>query len=72
MVAGMFLQTVLRGTSSHIGVTPKLGGSPYVINMLTKQMENITGSTLIIEIDPKESANAMISHIQKKRKALGI
>jgi carbon-monoxide dehydrogenase catalytic subunit len=60
------------GITTHIGVTPKLGGSPYVINMLTKQMENITGSSLIIEIDPKESAKAMISHIQKKRKELGI
>jgi carbon-monoxide dehydrogenase catalytic subunit len=40
--------------------------------MLTKELENITGSTLIIEIDPKESAKAMINHIQKKRKELGI
>lgn len=60
------------GITTHIGVTPKLGGSPYVINMLTKELENITGSTLIIEIDPMESAKAMINHIRKKRKELGI
>ncbi len=40
--------------------------------MLTKELENITGSTLIIEIDPMESAKAMINHIQKKRKEPGI
>ena len=60
------------GRTIHIGVILKLVGSPYVINMLTKELENITGSTLIIEIDPKESAKAMINYIQKKRKELGI
>ncbi len=70
--AAIYMGVISLGITTHIGVTPKLGGSPYVINMLTEQMENITGSTLIIEIDPKESAKAMISHIQKKRKELGI
>ncbi len=70
--AAIYMGVISLGITTHIGVTPKLGGSPYVINMLTKQMEDITGSTLIIEIDPKESAKAMINHIQKKRKALGI
>ena len=70
--AAIYMGVIALGITTHIGVTPKLGGSPYVINMLTKEMENITGSRLIIEIDPKESAKAMINHIQKKRDELGI
>ncbi|MCP5004655.1 MAG: anaerobic carbon-monoxide dehydrogenase catalytic subunit [Planctomycetes bacterium] len=70
--AAIYMGVIALGITTHIGVTPKLGGSPYVINMLTNELENITGSTLIIEIDPHESAKAMISHIQKKRRGLGI
>ncbi len=70
--SAIYMGVIALGITTHIGVTPKLGGSPYVINMLTRELNDITGSTLIIEIDPKESARAMISHIQKKRKDLGI
>jgi carbon-monoxide dehydrogenase catalytic subunit len=70
--AAIYMGVIALGITTHIGVTPKVGGSPYVIDMLTKKMESITGSTLIIEVDPLESAKAMINHIQKKRKALGI
>lgn len=70
--SAIYMGVIALGITTHIGVTPKLGGSPYVINMLTRELNDITGSTLIIEIDPKESARAMISHIQKKRKELGI
>lgn len=70
--AAIYMGVIALGITTHIGVTPKVGGSPYVIDMLTKKMEDITGSTLIIEVDPLASAKAMINHIQKKRKALGI
>ncbi len=70
--AAIYMGIISLGITTHIGVTPKLGGSPYVINMLTRELEKTTGSTLIIEIDPLESAKAMINHIQKKRKELGI
>ena len=70
--AAIYMGVIALGITTHIGVTPKLGGSPYVINMLTREMENITGSRLIIEIDPQESAKKMINHIQKKRGELGI
>lgn len=68
----IYMGVIALGITTHIGVTPKLGGSPYVVNMLIRGLEEITGSTLIIEIDPKESAKAMIDHIRKKRKELGI
>ncbi len=70
--AAIYMGVIALGITTHIGVTPKLGGSPYVVDLLTKGLEEITGSTLIIEIDPRESAKAMINHIQKKRKELGI
>lgn len=70
--AAIYMGVIALGITTHIGVTPKLSGSPYVINMLTRELEGITGSTLIIEIDPEESAKAMLNHIRKKRKELGI
>ncbi|MCF6149791.1 MAG: anaerobic carbon-monoxide dehydrogenase catalytic subunit [Candidatus Kuenenia sp.] len=70
--AAIYMGVIALGITTHIGVTPKLGGSPYVIDLLTNKLEDITGSTLIIEIDPVESAKKMIEHIQKKRKELGI
>ncbi|MCF6154743.1 MAG: anaerobic carbon-monoxide dehydrogenase catalytic subunit [Candidatus Brocadia sp.] len=68
----IYMGVIALGITTHIGVTPKLGGSPHVVNMLTRGLEDITGSTLIVEIDPEESAKAMIHHIQKKRRDLGI
>ncbi|MCF6159416.1 MAG: anaerobic carbon-monoxide dehydrogenase catalytic subunit [wastewater metagenome] len=68
----IYMGVIALGITTHIGVTPKLGGSPHVIDMLTRDLEKITGSNLIIEIDPHESARAMLNHIQKKRKGLGI
>lgn len=70
--AAIYMGVIALGITTHIGVTPKLSGSPYVINMLTKELEHITGSTLLIEIDPNDSAKAMIEHIRKKRAGLGI
>lgn len=70
--AAIYMGVIALGITTHIGVTPKLSGSPYVINMLTKELEHITGSTLLIEIDPGDSAKAMIEHIRKKRAGLGI
>lgn len=70
--AAIYMGVIALGITTHIGVTPKLSGSPYVVDMLTNELEQITGSTLLIEIDPEKAAKRMIEHIQKKRKELGI
>ena len=70
--AAIYMGVIALGITTHIGVTPKLSGSQNVLNMLTKDLDDITGSSLIIEVNPLKAAKLMIEHIQKKRKGLGI
>ncbi len=70
--AAIYMGVIALGITTHIGVTPKLSGSPYVVDMLTNELNEITGSSLLIEIDPKKAAHKMIDHIKKKRAELGI
>ncbi|MBZ5564773.1 MAG: anaerobic carbon-monoxide dehydrogenase catalytic subunit [Acidobacteriia bacterium] len=47
-------------------------GSENVNQLLTKEMEGITGGRFEWEPDPEEAARKMLEHIEKKRDALGI
>jgi carbon-monoxide dehydrogenase catalytic subunit len=47
-------------------------GSPVFENYLYKELEVIYGGMWDMEADPIAHAHKMISHIDKKRKALGI
>lgn len=70
--AAIYMGVIALGITTHIGVTPKLSGSPYVVDMLTNELNDITGSTLLIEIDPLKAAKRMIDHIKAKREGFGI
>lgn len=70
--AAIYMGVIGLGITAHIGVTPKLLGSPRVLKMLTEDLEDITGSRLIIEVDPHAAAQGMLNHIEEKRKGLGI
>lgn len=70
--AAIYMGVIGLGITTHVGVTPKILGSPKVLNLLTRDMVDITGSRLMIEIDPLSAAQGMINHIEEKRKGLGI
>ncbi|MFN3466115.1 MAG: anaerobic carbon-monoxide dehydrogenase catalytic subunit [Candidatus Brocadiales bacterium] len=70
--AAIYMGVIGLGITTHVGVTPKVIGSPKVVKMLTQEMDDITGSHLMIEVDPSAAASRMIEHIEKKRKELGI
>ena len=47
-------------------------GAPVFEDDLFKELENIYGGMWDMVVDPIEHAHAIIAHIDKKRKALGI
>ncbi len=60
------------GLLVHIAPSPRILGSPVATKVLTEDLEGITGGRAYVELDPVKAAEGIVSHIEKKRKALGI
>lgn len=58
------------GITTHINPVPPITGSQFVTKMLTKDLENITGSRVLIGETPEAAAREIIKHINRKRKEL--
>jgi len=63
---------VALGVLTHVGLVPPVLGSPLVTQVLTNDVEGLTGGKFLVETDPHKAAQGMIAHIMKKREALGI
>lgn len=63
---------VCLGVLTHIGDEPYVSGSQNVVKLLTNDLENLVGGRFYVEADPEKTANYLISHINKKRKLLGL
>ena len=63
---------VALGLLTHVGVVPPVLGSPLVTQILTKDIEGMTGGKFYVETDPHLAAQGILTHIRNKRKALGI
>lgn len=59
------------GITTHINPIPPVTGSKFVTKFLTKDMEKITGSKILIAKNPKKAAQEIIKEIKNKRKNLG-
>ena len=60
------------GFPLHLGLAPFVTGSPVAVDVLTKQLKNLTGGHLICNSDMKESAELLTAIIEEKREKLGI
>ncbi len=60
------------GLMVHVAPAPRILGSPVVTQVLTHDLEEITGGRAYVEYDPEKAAAGIIAHIAKKREALGI
>ncbi len=60
------------GVTLHVAPAPHMLGAPAVTQMLTQDLEDITGAKMFVEYDPAEAAAAMVAHIKQKRAALGL
>ncbi len=60
------------GITTHVNPVPPVTGSELVTKVFTKDLEGITGGKVLIGTTPEDAANAMIKHINEKRKGLGL
>jgi len=67
---GLF--AVALGLLTHLAPTPPVTGSPLVTQVLTEKVEDLTGGKVLVEPDPHLAAEAISSHIEAKRKELGL
>lgn len=68
-IGGAFLAL---GVSCHIAPAPKVLGGPMVTQLLTEGLQDVLGSVVRVELEPKVAADWMVAHIGEKRAALGI
>jgi carbon-monoxide dehydrogenase catalytic subunit len=67
---GMYF--VASGVSVVIGQPLPVEGSEYVVERLTRAMEQWFGATWSFEPDPIRAAHLMLDHLDRKRAALGL
>ena len=58
---------VAIGVTTHIGVIPPIMGGKNVTDVLTDKLNNIIGSSFIVETDPKKASEMIFKHITEKR-----
>jgi carbon-monoxide dehydrogenase catalytic subunit len=63
---------VASGITTVLGVTPPVLGSTTVTELLLKGLEGPLGATFAVEPDPAKAADLIISHVEDKRRALGL
>jgi carbon-monoxide dehydrogenase catalytic subunit len=60
------------GLYTYVNPVPTVTGAPNLVKFLTQDCEQITGGVLSVEKDPVKAADAILAHIEEKRKNLGI
>ena len=63
---------VASGVFTHLGPMPPITGSINVVKLLTEGLNEVVGATFAVEPDPVKAARVIMSHIESKRKALGL
>ena len=69
-IDGVF--SLAYGLYTHLSPTPPITGGEDLVQLLTKDVEEITGGRIVLGDNPKEIAEEMDKHIIEKRNALGI
>ena len=63
---------VASGVTTVLGVQPPVFGSPHVVDLLARGLEDVVGATFAVEPDPGRAARLIRRHIEAKRRALGL
>jgi carbon-monoxide dehydrogenase catalytic subunit len=63
---------VASGIFTVLGVQPPIAGSRKVVNLLAKELEEVVGARFAVEPRPERAAALIRSHIEAKRKGLGL
>jgi len=60
------------GLYTYVNPVPTVTGAPNLVKLLTQDCKKVTGGFLNIEKDAVKAADAILTHIEAKRKKLGI
>lgn len=60
------------GLFTYVNPVPTVTGGPTLVKLLTRDLKQVTGAQLNVEKDPVKAADAILAHIEAKRKKLGI
>jgi carbon-monoxide dehydrogenase catalytic subunit len=60
------------GILVHLAPPPRVFGSPFAVDLLTRKLPGINGGRALVETDPLKAAAEILSHIRSKRRALGL
>ncbi|MEM4447449.1 MAG: anaerobic carbon-monoxide dehydrogenase catalytic subunit [Candidatus Jordarchaeales archaeon] len=60
------------GLYTYVNPVPPITGAPNLVKLLTEECRKITGGVLNLEKDPVKAADAILAHIEEKRRKLGI
>jgi len=60
------------GVLTHVSPKPPITGGIKLVKLLSEDLESITGGKLLLEDDMEKAADAIETHIMKKRKSLGL
>jgi len=60
------------GLYTYVNPVPTVTGAPNLVKLLTQDCPEVTGGILNVEKDPIKAVEAMLGHIEGKRKKLGI
>lgn len=63
---------VSSGVYTVLGIPPKIFGSQNVLNLAARGLNDVVGAAFAVEPDPVQAAELISSHIEDKRKKLGI
>jgi carbon-monoxide dehydrogenase catalytic subunit len=63
---------VATGIDTYLGIDPLVGGSPAMMELITKGTKKMVGAGYVINTDPEALVQSIIDGIEEKRKALGI
>ena len=63
---------VSAGLPTHVGVMIPVLGSPFVTEVLTDKVEDLTGGYFIVDLDPESAADKILAAINQRRAGLGL
>lgn len=60
------------GLYTYVNPVPNVTGAPNLVKLLTEDLTEVTGGLLNVNPNAEEAAEALLAHIEKNRKKLGI
>ncbi len=60
------------GIMTVLGPAPPILGSKNIVKLATEGLEKVVGASFAVQPEPKQAADLICRHIERKRAALGL